>query len=287
MRGELVSVLTSDKVRLDGFFCMPTNPSKQQHKIDGAILVHGLSGNFYQSRLLKHFAKSLLDADIPIVIVNTRGHDYLHAAPRMGRTATLGAAVEVIDECRFDLEAWAQFMVSQGCESTLLLGHSLGAIKSLYAQAHQPLPKVSGIAAFSATKLSTDSLSSSSKGDRFRFWLEQSNSLRSSDRGDELMFVDFPFPTWMSANAYHSKYGDGDKYNWLSFMNQITVPTLATFGTIEMEDNPSFKVMKPELEAITQSNFEIAFVERADHFYSACFEAASDILMGWLNRIQA
>ena len=101
------------------------------------------------------------------------------------------------------------------------------------------------------------------------------------------MFVDFPFPTWMSANAYHSKYGDGDKYNWLSFMNQITVPTLATFGTIEMEDNPSFKVMKPELEAITQSNFEIAFVERADHFYSACFEAASDILMGWLNRIQA
>ncbi|MEM9413465.1 MAG: alpha/beta fold hydrolase, partial [Planctomycetota bacterium] len=245
VKGELVSVLTSDKVRLDGFHCSPDATSNQDIEIpiDGVVLVHGLSGNFYQSRLLKHFAKILLNFGTHTVLVNTRGHDYLNATPRMGRTTTFGAAVEIVGECQYDLEAWAQYLESHGCESIMLLGHSLGAIKSLYAQAHLPHSKVSHIAAFSATKLSSDSLKSSSRGERFSHWLQQAKSLCDSGNDEQFLYVDFPFPTWMSARAYLAKYGDNNKYNWLSYMHKIEIPTLAAFGSIEMEENPSFQVM--------------------------------------------
>ena len=280
MIGELVSVLTEDKVRLDGFYREANRQSNTD--IDSAILIHGLSGNFYKSRLLKHFATELNGIGISTVLVNTRGHDYLNSTPRMGRSTTLGAAVELIDECKHDLYAWCEFLDSRERSRVLLLGHSLGAIKSLYAQAHLPHENVKKIAAFSATKLSYDSLVGSSGGERFAFWLNAAQAKVAEGKGDDFLFVDFPFPTWMSATAYLAKYGDGDKNNWLNFKEQISIPVLAAFGEREMEDNAAFNAMKADLANIRQANFTIDFVPNADHFYSACFDEASNRLMAWL-----
>lgn len=280
MVGELVSVLTEDKVRLDGFYCDVDRPSFTD--VDAAILVHGLSGNFYKSRLLKHFATELNSIGVSTVLVNTRGHDYLNSTPRMGRSTTLGAAVEIIDECKQDLYAWCEFLESRQRSHVMLLGHSLGAIKSLYAQAHLPHDNVKRVAAFSATKLSYDSLMGSSGGERFAFWLSAAQTKVAQGKGDEFLFVDFPFPTWMSATAYLAKYGDGDKNNWLNFMEQIAIPVLAAFGEREMENNAAFNAMKVDLANIQQANFTIDFVPHADHFYSACFDEASRLLMDWL-----
>ena len=285
MLGQLVNTFTQDKVRLDGFYCesntKPTS-SASTHGIDAAVIVHGLSGNFYKSRLLKHFASELLANDIDVVLVNTRGHDFLNSTARMGRTATIGAAVEVIDECKYDLSGWVDFLEKRGRESVMLVGHSLGAIKSLYAQAHMPHANVKRLAAFSATKLSYDSLLASSKGERFSHLLAVAQQHIAASAGEQLMYVDFPFPTWMSANAYLKKYGDGDRYNWLQYMDRIEIPVLAAFGEIEMKENPAFVEMTNDLNSITQPNFSIQYVNNADHFYSACFREASDCLLNWL-----
>lgn len=284
MLGEIVSVVTQDKVKLDGFYSQCAEPkSIAMQSVDAAVIVHGLSGNFYQSRLLKHFAQELCKAGMGILLVNTRGHDYLNSTPRMGRATTMGAAMEIIDECRFDLTAWTDFLVQQGHQRILLLGHSLGAIKSLYCQAHQPHLNVVGIAAFSATKLSYDSLLSSTGGDRFSHWLGVAQQMVSNGDGQQLLFVDFPFPTWMSADAYLNKYGDGDRYNWLSFMDRIDVPSLTVFGEIEINENPAFMAMADDLRHINQPNFQVRIIANADHFYSARFKAASTVLVEWLN----
>ena len=288
MKGELVSVITRDRVRLDGLYsdsevdCQVAGQGSNL-PVDGAVIGHGLSGNFYKSRLLKHVAAGLTQAGVDTVLVNTRGHDYLNATPRMGKSATLGAAVEVIDECKQDLFAWSDFLVGRGCERVMLLGHSLGAIKSLYAQGHHPHPNVTHLAAFSATKLSFDSLLSSESGGRFSHWLEEAHRMVSEEQGDGLLFFDFPFPTWMSANAYLKKYGDGDRYNWLSFIEDIRIPTLAAFGELELDQNAAFVAMKHDLRTIDQANFKISYIPNADHFYSACFEKATKCLMDWLS----
>lgn len=283
MLGKLVSTFTEDKVRLDGLHCeAKTQSDSTQLELDAAVIVHGLSGNFYSSRLLKHLASELLKIGVDALLVNTRGHDFLNSTPRMGRAATLGAAVEIIDECKFDLHGWVEYLEKNGKQNILLLGHSLGAIKSLYAHAHKPHQNVKKIAAFSATKLSYDSLMGSSGGDKFKHWLNEAHERVADNRGDQLMYVDFPFPTWMSAEAYLKKYGDGDKYNWLNFTEEIQVPVLAAFGEIEMRENPAFAAMDHDLKNISQSNFSVEYIPNADHFYSACFREASECLINWL-----
>ena len=280
MIGELVNVLTEDKVYLDGLFTASEHAPSTD--IDAAILVHGLSGNFYKSRLLKHFANVLNSIGISTVLINTRGHDYLNSTQRMGRASTLGAAVEIIDECKHDLFAWCEFLKSRQRDQLMLLGHSLGGIKSLYAQAHLPHENVKRVAALSSTKLSYDSLMGSSGGDKFAYWLNRAQMMVAEGKGEEWMFVTFPFATWMSAIAYLAKYGDGDKNNWMNFMNQISIPVFAAFGQRELEHNPAFSAMKQDLANVDQPNFTIDIVPNADHFYSACFDEASNRLLNWL-----
>lgn len=291
MLGELVTTMTEDRVRLDGFYSHPDSQGSEfelktsnQFPVDGAVVVHGLSGNFYKSRLLKHLAHQLLSHGLPTVLANTRGHDYLNSTARMGRAQTLGAAVEDISESKFDLHAWAEFLVHQGCEKVLLVGHSLGAIKSLFAQAHNPHPNVAALALLSATRLSEATLLKSEKGETFKKWLEKARGLVAAGQGDQLLFVDFPFPTWMSASAYAKKYGSGEAHNWMQFADQINVPALCLFGQIEMEENPAFGGMEPELKTVVSAkpNIQYAIVESADHFYSARALAASEKIIDWL-----
>ena len=196
----------------------------------------------------------------------------------------MGSAVEDVSESQFDLHAWAEFLADKGCKKVLLLGHSLGAIKSLYAQAHNPHPAVAALACLSATRLSEPALMASEKGDSFRELLNKARNLVDDQKGDELLFVDFPFPTWMSAAAYARKYGSGDSLNWVRYANAINVPTLCVFGQIEMAENPAFMGMQHDLDEITAAleNFRVEIIESADHFYSARALAASEKIMEWL-----
>ena len=294
MLGELVTTMTSDRVRLDGFYCEPGRQTEDDISrtavklpVDGAVIIHGLSGNFYKSRLLKHLASQTLKHGLPTVMANTRGHDYLNSTARMGRAQTLGTAVEDVSESKFDLHAWAEFLADKGCKRVLLLGHSLGAIKSLFAQAHNPHPAVAALACLSATRLSETALLASEKGETFKEWLDKARGLVESGRGEELMFVSFPFPTWMSAAAYARKYGSGENLNWVRYASLVSVPTLCVFGQIEMNENPAFMGMQDDLNEITEaySNFHVEIIESADHFYSARALAASEKIMEWLSAI--
>ena len=226
----------------------------------------------------------MLSHGLPTVLANTRGHDYLNSTSRMGRAQTLGAAVEDVAESKFDLHAWAEFLVHQGCQRILFVGHSLGAIKSLFAQAHNAHPKVSALACLSATRLSEAALLKSKKGETFQKWLDKARGLVAAGQGEQLLYVDFPFPTWMSAAAYSKKYGSGESHNWMHFAEQINVPTLCLFGQIEMDENPAFAGMESELKTVVSAkpNIQYAIVESADHFYSSRALAASEKIIEWL-----
>ena len=282
MRGELVSATTADRVRLDGFLVSAVG--ERRTAIDGAVVVHGLAGNFYSSRFLKHIATTLSELGIDVVVVNTRGHEYLNVTVRSGRSQTLGAAVEEVDECRWDLAAWADFLAQRGCDHILLNGHSLGAIKTLYAQAHAPHPRVIAVSGYSATRLSYDALLGSPGGERFQKWLEQARQWVAEGRGEDLLHVDFPFPTWISARAYLAKYAADEKFNWLTFAPLITTPVWLGFGQLELDENPAFIDLRPELDRIRieLANYTIKEIEGADHFYSARFSAATEPLVQWL-----
>ena len=85
--------------------------SPQRGSVDAAVLLHGLAGNFYSSRLLFHFAETLRQLGINVVVVNTRGHDMINTSTWGGRARSVGAALENIDDCRLDVNAWVDFLI--------------------------------------------------------------------------------------------------------------------------------------------------------------------------------
>lgn len=285
MQGQLVTVMTADRVRLDGFYVAADTAA--EGPVDAVVITHGLSGNFYGSRLLKHLAEQLSKRGVSSVLINTRGHDYLNATVRSGRSQTLGAAFERIDECPFDLNAWVDLLTDRGHHNIILAGHSLGAIKSLYAQAHAPHRSVVGVCGLSATRLSYDTLLASGGGEQFSKWLRIAQEKVADQRADDLLFVDFPFPTWMSAGAYLEKYGAGDRFNWLNFADQILVPTWLGFGELELNENPAFSGLGNELEQISNRSphFTIETIAGADHFYSARYDAATSAVSRWIDAL--
>jgi pimeloyl-ACP methyl ester carboxylesterase len=281
MKGELVSAQTEDRVRLHGLYCAPVSENRSQY--EAVVLTHGLAGNFYSSRFLFYLAHSFLDLGLHVVIGNTRGHDDVNRTVRMGRSAYLGAAFESVSDCQYDLAAWNHFLRTRGHERVILAGHSLGAIKSLYAQAYKPQPNVQAIIGLSATRLNHECLMNSSGKEKFANTLAEAQHWVDAGQADRLLEIEFPFPTMMAAGAYLNKYGDENQYDWLGFVEKIKVPTQLIFGQLELEENPAFEGLMDQLAPIKSNpQFSIEVVEGADHFYSARFSQATDCIREWL-----
>lgn len=283
---EIVTVITSDQLRLHGCYLPATaanRVSAAKGAVDGAVLVHGIGGNFYSSRLLFHFANTLRDLGISAVIINTRGHDMINLSTWQGRAQSVGAAFENVDHCRFDLAAWVEFLVKRGHDHILLFGHSLGAIKSLYVAAFQPPNQVAAVIGLSPTRLSYSRMLQTPSGHLFHDTFSQCQQLVAEGKGQNPILVRFPVTTWMSPQAYVDKYGPEEKYNWLRFFQQITIPTKLLFGQKELQKDAAFEGLSEELPDLsrTLTHIDIDIVSQADHFYTSQYSAVDDLLIRW------
>ena len=252
--------------------------------VDAALILHGLGGNFYSSKLNLRLAASLHQMGISVVLGNTRGHDGVSTNTVAGRAKTIGAAYEIVDECRYDVHGWVEWLGEQGCQRVILVGHSLGAIKSLYAQANDPHGHVVGIVSFSATRLNHQQLMESSRGKDFAKWIAKSQELVESGQGQDLMHVDFPFPTHICAASYWDKYGPANRYDWLKLAEGVSIPVLLAFGENELRDNPAFQGLIQDVQRFVESagEFNLEIVKSADHFYSGVHHRASQAMTDWI-----
>ncbi len=284
MQGELVATQTADKCRLNGFLLEPHQAPL--HGIDGAVVMHGLAGNFYGSALLLNLAQQLAAAGVRTVVGNSRGHDLLNLTVCAGRSQTQGAAVEDVAAGPADLTGWVEFLLRRQCQRVLLVGHSLGAIKSLLALADQPHSAIAGCAALSPTRLNHEQFIRSRSGPLFAETLNTARQLCQAGREQELMRIQFPFPTLMAARAYLEKYGPDNRFDWLGMTPKIQRPTLVLFGELELNENPAFEGLREELQSALANHPAIEWEEvpRADHFYSATVLAAAERLKSWIER---
>ena len=286
MHGELVFTTSKDHTRLHGFYCQSSERTgTQKHEIDGAILLHGLGGNFYSSRLLKHFGKTLLSLGLDVVFGNTRGHDMVNSTTQGGRTRSLGAAMENVGDAVHDVAAWTDFLEKRGRRNVLVFGHSLGAIKALYSEAHAPHENVKAIIGLSATRLSYSRLIDSPRGALFRETIKRSQELIADGKPDDPIHVMFPLPTWMTPQCYIDKYGPAETYNWMRFIDKVDTPTLLLFGERELDDDPAFEGVRDELNQLQSSWSAPTVIEipEADHFYSAKFDEVDMTIKKWLS----
>lgn len=124
MKYELVWVETKDKVELYGLL------KESKKKTTLLINVHGTASNFYEEEFMEKFAELLPKRGISVLSANNRGA-YVYDAYQKS-----GAAVEIFEDCLFDIDAWIEFGLSRGYNQFILSGHSLGTEKVVYYMAY-------------------------------------------------------------------------------------------------------------------------------------------------------
>lgn len=283
MLAELVKTVTADGLRLDG--ALHSSTSESGPRVDSAICLHGVGSNFYGAALFDSLARTLVAQGVDVLRANTRGRDgFFHAAVG-GTRRSFGAAYEVVDECRLDIRAWIEFLRNRGRERIALIGHSLGAIKAVYAQAFEPRDEVAAVLALSPPQLSHQAFQFGPSSGVFGESMATAQSMVAEGRGEELFLARFPFPLLIAAEAYVDKYGPGERYNILKFIQRIPCPTLFTYGQLELESGGvAFAGLPGAISAIEDKAAEVDVQEiaDADHLYNGVFDQLGETVVGWL-----
>lgn len=285
MRVDLVQVTTRDGVRLDGLFQAP--PANPAAPLDAVVCVHGTGGNFYGSTLFDALGERLVGRGIGVLRINTRGHDLMcNVALKTGGGRRLGAAYEVLDDCRHDLAAWLGWLWQRGAHRVGLVGHSSGAVKCLYAAAHEPNESVRAVVALSPPRLSHAWFAASEKRAEFLNTYQQAQALVAAGEPTALLDVRLPLPFVATAAGYVEKYGPDERYNYLTFLGRVACPTLLTLGEREVSDNLAFRGAAEAVAAAAPA-VQVTTVAGADHFYSGVRDALWSSLDAWLDRLTA
>jgi pimeloyl-ACP methyl ester carboxylesterase len=288
MAVDLVRVTSPDGIRLDGaFFEAPggKRPAGAALPLDSAILLHGTGANFYASSLLEAVAAELRGGGVNVLLANTRGRDLAYVGSTSSGPKRLGAAYEIVDDCRHDLHAWIGFLVNRGFARIGLVGHSLGGIKAIYALSHDDRPEaIACLCAISPARLSYRAFAVGAKSQEFLSQLRQAEEHVAAGRGETLMDVKFPIPYLVTAEGYLDKYGQAERYNILNLLPRVDCPALVTFGSIEAQTHEAFRALPEEVEKLAGKSprLQVATIAGADHVYSGARSELLARIMGWL-----
>ena len=285
---DLVRTTAPDGLRLDGALLEPTPPvdsSKGAARKTAILCLHGVGSAFYGSNLFEGISPALQQRGFAALWANTRGHDGLVTTVATGKRRHFGAAAEIVDECRLDVAAWIAFLKERGYERVGLLGHSLGAVKSLYAVAHGAPAEF--VVAASPPSLSYRRLLAGKDGEAFRRWIDEAKRLIDAGAGDRLFEPNVPFPLVISARTYWDKYGADERYDFLPLLARIELPILFTYGEIELRgEGTPFSGLPERIADLTggREAISVRIVPGADHNYRGVVDAWVSEATGWLDK---
>lgn len=282
---DLVKTTATDGIRLDGALHVPSADAKNTIDVDAILCLHGVASNFYGATMMEEIAPPLLELGAALLWANTRGHDNVHMSYPSGRPRRQGAAYETVDECRHDIDAWVNFLVERGFSRIALLGHSLGAIKSVYSQAYQPHEAVSHVIAVSPPRLSYQAFQNGMASARFFEAISTAEQHVEQGQPESLLEVGFPFPLLITAGGYVDKYGKAERYNILQFAHRLSCPTLFCYGANELERGGVAFAGLPEALAELpwpNDNLSVATIPEADHVYTGLRAELAEAIVGWL-----
>jgi pimeloyl-ACP methyl ester carboxylesterase len=268
-------------VRLDGALRTPPAGSAPGTGVELVICHHGHGGNFYNSSFFDAAADTFLSDGCAMLRVNSRGHDLAYASPG-GR---LGAAFEIVDDCRHDWKAWIDLAERSGYKRLAVWGHSLGAVKTIYYLAQTGDPRVVCAVASSPPQFSYATYLASDVGARFDFDLDRASQLLQVGQPEALVETAVPLPTFFAARTYVDKYGPADRYDYFQHLPSVRVPLLLTLGSLE--DGINFEPLATRGPALHTELplVRYAAIDGADHSYAAKTAELTGVVRTWLNDV--
>jgi pimeloyl-ACP methyl ester carboxylesterase len=286
MSVELCRTRTSDGLLLCGLLTLPEDAVQPTLPVDAFLLVHGTAGNFYAAGILETFAKQAVAFGAAVLRVNTRGHDRMAAIPGERDSVAGGAAYECIAECCFDVTAWADLLADRGLSRIALVGHSMGAVKSIFSQARAAHQSVRCVIGISPPRFCHARLASGRGGDEFIDDYRRACEFVEIGRGSELITVRYPLPLMLTADGFLAKYGPHDDYDIVRHLPDVACPTLIVLGTGSVAASSAFAGLPEEIQrlAVEHSQLALELVEAADTVYSTCEDVPFVRAAAWLVR---
>ena len=282
MHVELVQATTADDIVLNGAFLAPPSEIPGSQPVDALLLVHGSGGNFYRGGTLKRAAR-LRDAGFAVGVINTRGHDVVSSHTR---ERFIGNAFEILDDCRYDLDAAIGLMTERGYSRIGLVGLSLGAPKVVYYQAHTQDARVAGLVAFGPVRLSHSYFLASEAGEEHRRNYERAKELVEAGQPDTLMAVDFPNAHAMFTAAVYLDRHCTERYNLIPMMDRIDCPLLILAGTLETAPR-HLNMAQDMFDACGgRPDVELKLLEGAAHMFPDMDDEFIDPVVRWARSIR-
>jgi len=267
---------TADNERLHGLLFTPPD----EHSDLALVFVHGVAMNFYLPPLVV-FGQELASRRHHCFVINTRGHDWIARAGNLTKFG--GSAYENLEDCLLDLDGALAYLAHQGYGRFILVGHSLGAIKSIIYQGTRQRKDVAGIVSCSAPKQFYSERIA--RQPRFRETIEKAENLVAEGKGEELMSISVgATPGVFSARTHLNKYGKDDRNDCRPYANRLDCPLLAIVGSAE----PTFfHEYAQELVAAAGPQAIYRSVHGGNHFYNRHTAEIVEIIYQWLAQFDA
>ena len=268
---QLCTFKTADNERLHGLLFTP--PDEQSDL--ALVFAHGVAMNFYLPPLAI-FGQELAQRRHHSFVINTRGHDWI---ARVGNLTKFGgSAYENLEDCLLDFDGALDYLHKQGYRRFVLVGHSLGAIKSIIYQGTRQRADVVSIVSCSAPKQFYSERISRQPG--FRETIEKAETMVAEGRGEELLSIAVgATPGIFSARTHLDKYGRDDRNDCRPYAKRIGCPLLAIVGSAEPK---FFHEYAQELVAAAGANSTYKLVDGGNHFYNRHTAEIVEIIYQWL-----
>jgi len=268
----LVQITTSDKLLLQGYF--------SNNSTDIAVLhIHGFEGNFYENHFVHVLAGNLTENNISFLTVNTRGSEKIKDFNTSdGDIKTVGARFELLEDSPKDIDAWIEFLETQGINNIILQGHSLGTMKAVRymheGKYKDKIQKLILLAPFDKKALIKNFTKTS-----IEELLKKAQEEIDNGNGDKIISSDFN-SIEVSYKTYVSWYKQDDlgrmfefcssEYNFPA-LKSIQVPTKVIVGSkdeffhVSDPENPEMAI---ELLKKNIPNCEAFLIQGANHGYT-------------------
>jgi pimeloyl-ACP methyl ester carboxylesterase len=233
--------------------------------------------NFYLPPLAT-FGQELAKRGFHSFVINTRGHDWIARAGNLTKFG--GSAYENIEDCLLDLDGAFNFLRQHNYRRIVLVGHSLGAIKSIIYQGTRRRSDVVGVVSCSAPRQFYSERIARQPG--FADLIAKAENLIAEGKEEELLSVAVgPTPGIFTARTHLNKYGKDDRYDCRPYARRLGCPLLAVVGSIEPK---FFHQYAQDLVEAAGPNSAYKLVEGANHFYQRHSREIIDIIYQWLGQ---
>ena len=235
--------------------------------------------NFYLPPLF-NFGQGLAQRGYHSFVINTRGHDWIARAGNLQKFG--GSAYENLVDCVADLDAAIGFLTLRGYKRFILIGHSLGAIKSIIYQGTQRRSDIASIVSCSAPKQFYSERVE--RQPKFRELIATAEQMVADGKSEELMTVPVGVnPGLFTARTHLDKYGKDDGNDCRPHAKNLGCPILAIAGGAEPQ---FFHDYAKEIVAAAGGQSMYQRVDGANHFYNRHITEMVEGIGQWLGQFQ-